>query len=76
MKEAIRDANIPEVTAQLNRTLQRINKLIASEKPEIEESLENLREVSTNLKDLTETLKRHPSNLIFSKPPPKSEVLK
>ncbi len=76
LKEAIRDANIPEVTLQLNRTLQRIDKLIASEKPEIEQSLENLREVSTNLKDLTETLKRHPSNLIFSKPPPKSEVLK
>lgn len=76
LKEAIRDANVPEVTAQLNRTLQQIDKLIISGKPEIEESLENLREVSANLKDLTETLKQHPSALIFSKPPPKSEALK
>jgi paraquat-inducible protein B len=76
LKEAIRDANVPEITAQLTKTLERIDKLVASQKPEIEQSLENLREVSVNLKDLTESLKRHPSELIFSKPPPKSEILK
>ncbi len=76
LNEAIKDANIPQISARLTDVLKRTDELIASQRPEIEQSLENLREVSDNLKDLTETLKRHPSNLIFSKPPPKSEVIK
>ena len=76
VQEAIRDANVPAVTAQLKDTLERIDKLIASGRPGVEQSLENLRDVSANLKDLTETLKRHPSEAIFSQPPPKSEAFK
>lgn len=76
LNEAVREANVPEVTAQLTKTLQRIDELLATERPEIEQAVENLRQVSANLKDLTEILKRHPSELIFSQPPPKSEVLK
>jgi len=76
LKEAIRDANVPAVAAQLKDTLQRIDKLVASGKPELQQSLENLRDVSANLRDLTETLKRHPSEAIFSQPPPKPEALK
>ncbi len=76
LQEAIRDANIPAVTAQLKGTLERIDKLIASGRPDVEQSLENLRDISANLKDLTESLKRHPSEAIFSQPPPKSEALK
>lgn len=69
-------ANLPETIARLNKTLARIDKLIASEKPEIEIILANFREVSENVKNLTESLKQHPSELIFSQPPPKSEILK
>jgi paraquat-inducible protein B len=76
LKEAIRDADVPAVAAQLKDTLQRIDKLVASGKPELQQSLENLREVSANLKDLTETLKRHPAEAIFSQPPPKPEAFK
>jgi phospholipid/cholesterol/gamma-HCH transport system substrate-binding protein/paraquat-inducible protein B len=76
LDRALRDANLPEVMKQLNETLYRINRLIATRKPEIEQTLENLKEISANLADLTETLKQHPSELIFSQPPPKSEALK
>lgn len=76
LKEAIRDANIPQVTSQLNETLQRIDELLATQRPEIEEAVRNLRGVLANLKDLTESLKRYPSDLIFGQPPPKSEDLK
>jgi paraquat-inducible protein B len=76
LREAIRDANVPAVAAQLKDTLQRIDKLVATGRPELQQSLENLREVSANLKDLTETLKRHPAEAIFSQPPPKPEALK
>lgn len=76
LNKAIKDANIPQISARLTDVLKRTDELIASQRPEIEASLENLREISSNLKDLSESLKRNPSELIFSKPPPKSEVLK
>jgi len=76
LKEAIRDANVPQMTSQLTKTLQRIDELLATERPEIEEAVRNLRGVLANLKDLTESIKRHPSDLIFSQPPRKSEDLK
>ena len=69
-------ANIAVMIASLNRTLMRIDKLVLTQSPQIEQTLENLREVSTDLKELTSDLKQSPSQLIFSQPPSKSEVSK
>ncbi|KPK42707.1 MAG: hypothetical protein AMJ65_07245 [Phycisphaerae bacterium SG8_4] len=69
-------SNLPETIARLNRTLGRIDKLISTERPQIEMILANFKEISDNMKDLTESLKRHPSDLLFSKPPLQSEALK
>ncbi len=69
-------SNLPEMIARLNKTLYRIDKLISTEKPQIEVMLANFKEISDNLKRLTENLKQHPSDLLFSKPPPPSETLK
>jgi ABC-type transporter Mla subunit MlaD len=69
-------ANIAVMVAQFNKTLLRIDKLVASQTPQVEQVLEDLKKVSANLKELTESLKKHPSELIFSQPPPKSEALK
>jgi phospholipid/cholesterol/gamma-HCH transport system substrate-binding protein/paraquat-inducible protein B len=69
-------ANVAKMIAQLNQTLHRIDKLIVSQTPQIEQAMENLRQVSANLRELTENLKKHPSELIFSQPPPESEVPK
>jgi phospholipid/cholesterol/gamma-HCH transport system substrate-binding protein/paraquat-inducible protein B len=69
-------ANIAASVAQLNRTLLRIDKLVSSQTPQIEQTLEDLKQASANLKELTESLKKHPSELIFSQPPPKSETVK
>ena len=69
-------ASIAATVAQLNKTLLRIDKLVLSQTPQIEQALEDLKQVSTNLKELTENLKKHPSELIFSQPPPKSETVK
>jgi hypothetical protein len=38
--------------------------------------LVNFKEISDNLRKLTENLKQHPSDLLFSNPPPPSETLK
>jgi paraquat-inducible protein B len=75
--EAVSGAtNVPEAVARLNSTLTRLDRLMATERPEIEIILANFRELSDTLRELVATLKAHPSELLFSKPPPRSEVLK
>ncbi|MCP4453231.1 MAG: MCE family protein [Planctomycetes bacterium] len=66
-------ANLPGVVDQLHTTLQRIDRLIATKSPQIDRVLEDTREIAENLKQFTESLSRSPSNIIFSKPPPKRE---
>jgi ABC-type transporter Mla subunit MlaD len=68
--------NIAVMVTNLNRTLLRIDKLVVGQIPQIEHALEDLKGVSADLKELTSGLKQHPSQLIFSQPPPKLEVSK
>ncbi len=69
-------SNIPEMIARINAALSRIDRLIANERPQLEIILANFREISDNIKDLTGSLKEHPSELLLSQPPSKSEALK
>lgn len=69
-------SNIPEMIARINGVLYRVDKLIANERPKLEIILANLREISNNIRELTASLKEHPSELLFSEPPSRSEVLK
>ncbi len=66
-------ANLPLVVDQLHTTLQRIDRLVATKSPQIDRVLEDTREIAENLKQLTESLGRNPSNIIFSKPPRRTE---
>ncbi|MHC4433147.1 MAG: MlaD family protein [Planctomycetota bacterium] len=67
-------ANIAVMIANLNKTLTRIDRLIVTQGPQIEQALANLRVVSADLKELTSDLKQHPSQLIRSQPPSESEI--
>ena len=69
-------ANLPEVVARLNQTMSQFNKVLATERPEIQTILAELRETMDGLNDLIATLRERPSELLFSNPPRKSEVLK
>ena len=66
-------ANLPAVVDQLHTTLQRIDRMIATKSPQIDRMFDDAREISDNLKQLTESLSRNPSNIIFSKPPRRTE---
>jgi paraquat-inducible protein B len=68
--------NIAQVLAKLDSGLERINMKLRSESPEIDHFLRNIRAISDNIKVLTENLKQHPSEIIFSQPPAKSEIIK
>jgi len=69
-------SSIPEAVGRLNRALARIDKLVANEQPQIDLILVNILQISENLKDLTELLKAHPSELLRSSAPKRSEALK
>lgn len=69
-------ANLPEVVGQLNRTMSQLNRVLATERPEIQTIMAELRETLDGLNDLVAILKERPSELLFSNPPRKSEVLK
>jgi phospholipid/cholesterol/gamma-HCH transport system substrate-binding protein/paraquat-inducible protein B len=69
-------ANIPMAVDELNTTLRRFSLLIATQAPRIESALENFRKVSSNVSELSEDLKRTPSDLLLSSPPRKSELAK
>ena len=69
-------ANIAVAVDQLNTALRRVNLLLATQAPRLEGTLENFRKISADLKDLSADLKRTPSDLLFSAPPRKSELLK
>ena len=66
-------ANIPVLVDKFNQTLSQLDQLIVSETPEVQEIMENIRQLSENLNYLTARLKDNPSELLFSAPPPKKE---
>ena len=68
--------NVPELVARLNNVLIRIDMFLAQQTPQIEDILEDLRKVSSNIEDITDNLKVDPSLLLRSKPPPRTEVPK
>jgi phospholipid/cholesterol/gamma-HCH transport system substrate-binding protein/paraquat-inducible protein B len=65
--------NIPVVVDEFSRTLNSLDNLLKSKEPEVEQILENLRQLSQNLNYLSERLKDNPSELLFSQPPQKQE---
>jgi paraquat-inducible protein B len=68
--------NVPDSLTRLNQTLGHFNALISTERPGIERVLSDLREIADSLKELISSLEQNPSELLFSKPPKKPEVLK
>ena len=68
--------NIAQILARLDTGLEKINMKLSTEGPEIDKILRNIRAISDDIKVLTENLKQHPSEIIFSQPPQKSEIIK
>jgi phospholipid/cholesterol/gamma-HCH transport system substrate-binding protein/paraquat-inducible protein B len=65
--------DLPEDIAPLGSTLRRLNGLLTAEQQNIVETLDNFRQVSENLRDLTDNARSYPSQLIFGAPPPATE---
>lgn len=67
--------DLPETSAQLRQTLQRVNRLIATQQRDLDRTMENLRVASENIKEITENSKKYPSQTLFGAPPPPSKVM-
>ncbi len=63
-------ADLPETSAQLRQSLRRLNRLLASQQQEIHTTIDNIRAISDNVKELSEESKRYPSQALFGAPPP------
>lgn len=68
-------ADLPDSSAQLRQTLQRMNRLIATQQQGIAATVENLQAVSNDIKELTESSRKYPSQVLFGAPPPPSKVM-
>jgi phospholipid/cholesterol/gamma-HCH transport system substrate-binding protein/paraquat-inducible protein B len=68
-------ADLPETSAQLRQTLQRMNRLIATQQQGIAATVENLQAISNDMKELTESSSKYPSQVLFGAPPPPSKVM-
>ena len=69
-------ANLAQIMARLDNTLEELNLKIRTQGPEVDKFIRNLRAISDDIKELTAMLKEHPSEIIFSQPPKKSEMIK
>jgi phospholipid/cholesterol/gamma-HCH transport system substrate-binding protein/paraquat-inducible protein B len=68
--------NLAQIMVRLDNTLEELNIKIRTQSPTIDKFLRNLRAISDDIKELTAMLKEHPSEIIFSQPPKKSELIK
>jgi phospholipid/cholesterol/gamma-HCH transport system substrate-binding protein/paraquat-inducible protein B len=62
----------PDASTRLERSLRRIDTLLANKSQDIEETIENVRVVSENLRELTDHAKRYPAQVFLGEPPPRA----
>lgn len=64
--------DLPGMMSQLGKTLRKLDRLVSGESSEVAETLTNLRLTSENLRELTDTVKKYPSYVLFGSPPERS----
>ena len=69
-RKLVEDPNIASTLAHMQRTLARLDRIVGGGEADLSTTLENLRQISDNLRDLTENAKRYPSSVILGGPPP------
>jgi ABC-type transporter Mla subunit MlaD len=63
--------SLPAVSDDVQRTIRRVDNLVASSQRDIASTLDNLNAASTNLREFSESAKRYPSQVLFGAPPPR-----
>jgi len=66
----------PDASVRLDQILRQVDTLLAKKSPDIEETVDNLRGASENLRELTDNAKRYPSQVLLGEPPPRAKSIK
>lgn len=61
---------LPEVIADLRRTLERADGLLTDSRGDIQRTLDNLSTASDNIRELTDSARQFPGQLLLGTPPP------
>jgi 23S rRNA A1618 N6-methylase RlmF len=69
VRNVVGDPKIASSVAHMERTLTRLDRIFGGGEADLATTIENLRQITDNLRDLTEDVKRYPSNVIFGAPP-------
>jgi ABC-type transporter Mla subunit MlaD len=69
VRTIVDDPNLTATVQHLSRTLGRLDRLVGGGEADLATTIENLRQITDNLRDLTEDAKRYPANVIFGGPP-------
>lgn len=69
VRKVVGDPRIGSSIAHMERTLTRLDRIFGGGEADLTTTIENLRQITDNLRDLTEDAKRYPSNVIFGAPP-------
>ena len=69
VRKVVTDPKIASSIAHMDRTLTRLDRIFGGGESDLTRTIENLRQITDNLRDLTEDVKRYPGNVIFGAPP-------
>jgi ABC-type transporter Mla subunit MlaD len=69
VRDLVSDPRLAAMLGHLERTLGRLDRLTGGGQADLEATIANLRQITDNLRDLTESAKRYPSNVLFGAPP-------
>jgi ABC-type transporter Mla subunit MlaD len=62
----------PETSSRLERSVRQIDMLLAKKSPDIEQTIDSLRVMADNFRELSENAKRYPADVILGGPPPRA----
>ena len=65
---------LPQTSASLRRTMRSVDLLVTGRQEDLEGLVRNLRSMAAALRDVAETARKYPSQVLFGSPPPRARV--
>lgn len=69
-------SEFPKTVAGVDRSVSEFSRFTSSQQPEVEQIIWNIKQITENLRELTDTAKRYPSWVLFGNPPPRLDEVK
>ena len=73
VRAIVDDPNLARTLSSMSRTLGRLDRILGGGEADLVTTIQNLRQITDNLRDLTEEAKRYPAGVLFGQPPRPTE---